>query len=109
MLIEQIFIETGKFHYWQIRCKWNTNQNRSFAVEQVSTNGGLDSKYTRKRKLFVAIFECQNRNLGEKVDCSHHIKFFHISSPSGDKYLKRDEKESFTRINMKKFDAHPNW
>ena len=59
-------------------------------------NGGLDSKYTRKRKLLVAIFKCQNRNFDEKVDCSHHIKFFHISSPSGEKYLKRDEKEWFT-------------
>ena len=59
-------------------------------------NGGFDSKYTRKRKLLVAIFECQNRNFDEKVDCSHHIKFFHISSPSGEKYLKRDEKGWFT-------------
>ena len=50
----------------------------------------------RKRKLLVAIFKCQNRNFDEKVDCSHHIKFFHISSPSGEKYLKRDEKEWFT-------------
>ena len=75
-------------------------QDEKFVFRQddpLKDNGGLDSKYTRKRKLFVAIFECQNRNLGEKVDCSHHIKFFHISSPSGDKYLKRDEKESFTR------------